>query len=127
MVGKVWKKKDRCGRVETTEPKSVRRYQTQIGWIGEKSQRFTGELPDRRSNVAHLSKEIWSDVRFAAEHRGLTLMELARRAGEPHSDVRGFNPHTSRGLPSTRLAPYAEVLNAVGLRQVPSAHPYSDD
>jgi replicative DNA helicase len=127
IVAKFWKKKDRCWRVEITEPKSVRRYQTQIGWIGEKSQRFTGELPDRRSNVGHLSKEIWSDVRFAAEHRGLTLMEVARRAGEPHSGVRGFNLHTSRGLPSGRLAAYAEVLNEVGLRQVASDDIYWDE
>jgi replicative DNA helicase len=127
IVAKLWKKKDRCWRVEITEPKSVRRYQTQIGWIGEKSQRFTEELPDRRSNVGHLSNEIWSDVRFAAEHRGLTLMEVARRAGEPHSEKRGFNLHTSRGLPSARLAAYAEVLNEVGLRQVASDDIYWDE
>jgi replicative DNA helicase len=127
IVAKLWKKKDRCWRVEITEPKSVRRYQTQIGWFGEKSLRFTEELSDRRSNVGHLSKEIWSDVRFAAEHRGLTLMEVARRAGEPHSGVRGFNLHTSRGLPSARLAAYAEVLNEVGLRQVASDDIYWDE
>src|SRR4030081_1059492 len=72
IVAKLWKKKDRCWRVENTEPASVRRYQTQIGWIGEKSRRFSGDLPNRRSNVGHLSKDIWSDVRFAAEPRGLT-------------------------------------------------------
>jgi replicative DNA helicase len=127
IVAKLWKKKDRCWRVEITEPASVRRYQTQIGWIGEKSRRFTGELPSRRANVGHLSKEIWADVRFAAQHRGLTLMDVARRAGEPHSEVRGFNPHTSRGLPSARLAAYAEVLNEVGLRQIASDEIYWDE
>jgi replicative DNA helicase len=127
IVAKLWKKKDRCWRVEITEPASVRRYQTQIGWIGEKSRRFTGELPSRRANVGHLSKEIWADVRFAAQHRGLTLMDVARRAGEPHSEARGFNPHTSRGLPSARLAAYAEVLNEVGLRQVASDDIYWDE
>jgi replicative DNA helicase len=127
IVAKLWKKKDRCWRVEITEPASVRRYQTQIGWIGEKSRRFTGELPSRRANVGHLSKEIWADVRFAAQHRGLTLMDVARRAGEPHSGARGFNPHTSRGLPSARLAAYAEVLNEVGLRQVASDDIYWDE
>src|SRR5438477_7697589 len=120
IVAKLWKKKDRCWRVEITEPKSVRRYQTQIGWIGEKSRRFTSELPDRRSNVGHLSKEIWQDVRFSADRRGMTMMELARRAGEPHSEARGFNPHTSRGLPSGRLAAYADVLNDFALRQIAS-------
>jgi replicative DNA helicase len=127
IVAKLWKKKDRCWRVEITEPASVRRYQTQIGWIGEKSRRFTGELPSRHANVGHLSKEIWADVRFAAQHRGLTLMDVARQAGEPHSEVRGFNPHTSRGLPSARLAAYAEVLNEVGLRQVASDEVYWDE
>ncbi len=127
IVAKLWKKKDRCWRVEITEPASVRRYQTQIGWIGEKSRRFTRELPTRRSNVGHVSREIWSDVRFAADRRGLTLMEVARRAGEPHSEVQGFNPHTSRGLPSARLAAYAEVLNDFALRQLASDDIYWDE
>jgi replicative DNA helicase len=127
IVAKLWKKKDRCWRVEITEPVSVRRYQTQIGWIGEKSRRFTTELPNRRSNVGHLSKEIWSDVRFSADRRGMTLLELARRAGEPHSEERGFNPHTSRGLPSHRLAAYADVLNDVALRQIASDDIYWDE
>jgi replicative DNA helicase len=127
IVAKLWKKKDRCWRVEITEPASVRRYQTQIGWLGEKSQRFIGELPNRRSNVGHMSKEIWSDVRFAADRRGMTLMEVARRAGEPHSEARGFNPHTSRGLPSARLAAYAEVLNDFALRQLASDDIYWDE
>ena len=127
IVSKLWKKKDRCWRVEITEPKSVRRYQTEIGWIGEKSRRFTTELPDRRSNVGHLSKEIWSDVRFSADRRGLTLMEVARRAGEPHSEVKGFNPHTSRSLPAARFAAYAEVLNDIPLRQLASDDIYWDE
>jgi replicative DNA helicase len=127
IVAKLWKKKDRCWRVEITEPSSVRRYQSQIGWIGEKSRRFTTELPNRRSNVGHLSKEIWSDVRFSADRRGMTLLELARRAVEPHSEKRGFNPHTSRGLPSHRLAAYADVLNDVALRQIASDDIYWDE
>jgi len=127
VVAKLWKKKERCWRVEITEPASVRRYQTQIGWIGEKSRRFIADLPNRRSNVGHLSKEIWSDVRFSADRRGMTLMELARRAGEPHSEARGFNPHTSRGLPSGRLAACADVLNDSALRQVASDDIYWDE
>jgi replicative DNA helicase len=127
IVSKLWKKKDRCWRVEITEPASVRCYQEAIGWIGEKSRRFTGELPDRQSNVGHLSKEIWSDIRFAAEHRGLTLMEVARRAGEPHSGVRGFNLHTSRGITQDRLAAYAAVLHEIGLQQLASEQIYWDE
>jgi len=127
IVAKLWKKKDRCWRVEITEPKSVARYQSAIGWIGEKSARFTGEVSPRRSNVGHLPKEIWSDVRVAAEQRGLTLMDVARRAGERHAEERGYNPHTSRGLPQTRLAAYAEVLDDIALRQFASNDIYWDE
>jgi replicative DNA helicase len=127
IISKLWKKKDRCWRVEITEPKSVARYQSAIGWIGEKSGRFTGELPQRRSNTGHLPTEIWADLRFSAEHRGMTLMEVARRAGEPHSQVRGFNPHTSRGLPQGRLAAYADVLRDSALQQLASDDVYWDE
>jgi replicative DNA helicase len=127
IISKLWKKKDRCWRVGITEPKSVARYQSAIGWIGEKSGRFTGELPQRRSNTGHLPTEIWADLRFSAEHRGMTLMEVARRAGEPHSQVRGFNPHTSRGLPQGRLAAYADVLRDSALQQLASDDVYWDE
>jgi replicative DNA helicase len=127
IVAKLWKKKDRCWRVEITEPKSVACYQSTIGWIGEKSARFTKELTTRRSNVGHLPKEIWADVRFVAERRGLTLMDVARRAGERHAHERGFNPHTSRSLPQMRLAAYAGVLNDIALRQLASDEIYWDE
>ena len=127
IVAKLWKKKDRCWRVEITEPKSVARYQSTIGWIGEKSARFTSEVRPRRSNVGHLPKEIWPHVRFAAEQRGLSLMDVARGAGEPHAEQRGFNPHTKRGLPQARLAAYAEVLHDVGLRHLASGDIYWDE
>jgi replicative DNA helicase len=127
IVAKLWRKRERCWRVEITEPKSVARYQSTIGWIGEKAGRFTDELPLRQSNVGHLPKEIWADVRFSAEQRGMTLMELARRAGEPHSDERGFNPHTSRRLPQTRLAAYADVMRDTALKQLASDDIYWDE
>jgi replicative DNA helicase len=127
IVAKLWKKKDRCWRVEITEPRSVALYQTEIGWIGEKSRRFTGELPARGSNVGHLPKDIWREVRFAAAYRGLSLNDVARRAGEPHAEERGFNPHTSRALPQSRLAAYADVLNDGTLRELASADIYWDE
>jgi replicative DNA helicase len=127
IVAKLWKTKDRCWRVEITEPKSVARYQSAIGWMGEKSGRFTERVGPRRSNVGHLPKEIWSYVRLSADQRGLTLMDVARSAGEPHAEERGFNPHTSRGLPQTRLAAYAEVLEDIGLRQLASNDIYWDE
>jgi replicative DNA helicase len=127
IVAKLWKKKDRCWRVEITEPASVKLYQSAIGWIGEKKLRFVADLPRRRSNVGHLPKEIWTHVKFAAEHRGLTLVEVARRAGELHAEKRGFNPHTSRGLPQWRLAGYADVLREAGLKQLASEEIYWDE
>jgi replicative DNA helicase len=127
IVAKLWKKKDRCWRVEITEPKSVARYQSAIGWIGEKSRRFRAEAARRRSNVGHLPKEIWPYVRLSAVEQGLTLIELARQADEPRSYKRGFNPHTSRGLPQTRLAAYAAVLEDIGLRQLASDDIYWDE
>ena len=127
IVAKLWKKKDRCWRVEITEPESVARYQSAIGWIGEKSRRFTAELARRRSNVGHPPKEIWNLVRESASQQGFNLMDLARRANEPHAEERGFNPHTSRGIPQARLAAYADVLGDLELRQVASSDIYWDE
>jgi replicative DNA helicase len=127
IVAKLWKKKERCWRIEITEPASVARYQSEIGWIGEKSRRFTAELTNRRSNVGHLPKEIWHFVRESASQQGFNLMDLARRANEPHAEERGFNPHTSRGLTQTRLAAYADVLGDLELRQRASSDIYWDE
>jgi replicative DNA helicase len=127
VVAKLWKKKERCWRVEITEPSSVARYQAAIGWIGEKSQRFTEAHVRRRSNTGHLPKEIWRDIRVAAEVRGMSLMEVARRSGERHSDKPGFNLHTARGITQRRLAAYADVLSELGLRQVASHDLYWDE
>ncbi len=54
IVAKLWKKKDRCWRVEITEPVSVDLYQRTIGWIGEKRRRFASEsnLSSRQSGFS---------------------------------------------------------------------------
>jgi replicative DNA helicase len=127
IIAKLWKKKDRCWRVEITEPASVARYQKAIGWIGEKSRRFTQELTSRPSQVGQLPKEIWNYVRDSAGQQGFNLMDLARRANEPHAEERGFNPHTSRGLTQTRLAAYADVLGELDLRRNASSDIYWDE
>jgi replicative DNA helicase len=127
IVAKLWKKKDRCWRVEITEPASVARYQRTIGWIGEKSRRFTSAMSPRRSNLGHLPREIWSSVRESANNQGTNLINVARRAYEPHAEQRGFNLHTSRGLTQTRLAAYADVLGDFDLRQVASSDIYWDE
>ena len=127
IVSKLWKKKDRCWRVEITEPASVDRYQCEIGWIGEKTRRFKAEGHERRSNVGHLPSRIWDHVRQSASHRSLNLMQVARLAGEPHSEERGFNPHINRGLPQARLEAYGVVLEDIRLVQLGSNEIYWDE
>jgi replicative DNA helicase len=127
ILAKLWKKKDRCWRVEITEPASVDLYQRNIGWIGEKSRRFPVSSTYRRGNLGLLPKEIWTEIRAAAEMRGLTLSAVATRAGERGAGERGFNPHTSRGISQGRLANYADVLRDRALAQLASSQIYWDE
>jgi replicative DNA helicase len=127
IVAKLWKKKDRCWRVEITEPRSVELYQQQIGWIGEKGRRFKPHAEPRRSNLGHVPNEIWQDIRVATVDRGLTLTQLALRAGEKGAALRGFNPHTSRKISQGRLANYADVLRDRRLAQLASDQIYWDE
>ena len=127
IIAKLWKKKDRCWRVEITEPASVNVYQRTIGWIGEKSLRFAPTQNYRRGNLGLLPKEIWREIRAAAETRGLTLSTVATLAGERGAGERGFNPHTSRGISQGRLANHADVLRDRALAQLASSQIYWDE
>jgi replicative DNA helicase len=127
IVAKLWKKKDRCWRVEITEPASVDLYQRTIGWIGEKSRRFAPTQNYRRGNLGLLPKEIWTEIRASAGMRGLTLSAVATRAGERGAGERGFNPHTSRGISQGRLANYADALRDRALAQLASSQIYWDE
>jgi replicative DNA helicase len=127
IVAKLWKKKDRCWRVEITEPASVDLYQREIGWIGEKSRRFPVSSNYRRGNLGLLPKEIWTEIRAAAQMRGMTLSAVATRAGERGAGERGFNPHTSRRISQGRLANYADVLRDGALAQLASSQIYWDE
>src|SRR4029077_1658385 len=98
-----------------------------VGWIGEKSRRFTTQSGRRRSNIGHLPKAIWRDLQIAAHERGLTLTEVAIRAGERGAGKRGFSLHTSRGMTQDRLAAYAGVLHETGLQQLASNAIYWDE
>lgn len=118
-------------RVEVTSPDAVRLYQEQIGWIGEKTQRFTGlvrVIPARLSNRGHPPKETWELVRVAARQQGLSMIEIARRSGETTATghLAGYNPHMGRSLPSYRLAAYAAVLNNPQLLTIASPDIYWD-
>jgi len=127
IVAKLWKKKERCWRVEITEPASVERYQQEIGWIGEKSLRFKRFAEPRQSNVGMIPNAIWSDIRSAALNRGLTVAELSVLAGEKGAGRRGFNAHRSRGITQGRLAVYADVLRDRRLSQLASDQIYWDE
>jgi replicative DNA helicase len=127
IVSKLWKKKDRCWRVEITEPESVERYQQEIGWIGEKARRFKRFAEPRRSNLGILPKEIWTDIRESAASRGLTVTQVSVLAGEPGAGKRGFNFHSSRGITPGRLANYADVLRDRRLSQLASDQIYWDE
>jgi len=127
ILSKLWKKKDRCWRVEITEPESVELYQQEIGWIGEKARRFGPKNRWRRGNLGLVPGEVWQEIRSAAKSRGLTLMSLAVHAGEKGAGQRGFNPHASRGITQGRLANYADVLRDRRLSQMASNQIYWDE
>jgi replicative DNA helicase len=127
IIAKLWKKKERCWRVEITEPASVERYQQEIGWIGEKSRRFKRFAEPRQSNVGMLPNAIWRDIREVAKSRGLTISKLSVLAGEKGAGIRGFNPHSSRGITQGRLAVYADVLRDRRLSQLASDQIYWDE
>src|SRR5213080_3308804 len=74
-----------------------------------------------------LPKQIWREIQSATRARGLTMTELAFRAGERGAGDRGFNPHVSRGLPPGRLANYADVLRDRRLSQLSSDQIYWDE
>jgi replicative DNA helicase len=132
IVSKFWQKTEASWRVEITEPESVSIYQREIGWIGEKTTRFTTVGVDlksdgrrRRSNLGHPPQAAWAHVRAAAEQHELTLSEMARRAGEHVSD--GWNPHTARGVPRQRLEAYAAALDDSHLARLASPDLYWDE
>jgi replicative DNA helicase len=127
IVAKLWRKKERCWRVEITEPASVERYQLEIGWIGEKKRRFKRFVEPRKSNVGMVPNAIWRDIRASAAEKGLTISQVSFLAGEKGAGVRGFNLHTSRGITQGRLAVYADVLRDRRLSQLASDQIYWDE
>ena len=127
IVAKLWKKKDRCWRVEITDPASVERYQKEIGWIGEKAHRFKPFDEPRRTNLGVVPKQIWRDVRVSAQDRGLTVAQLSVLAGEKGAGHRGFNAHRNRGITQGRLAVYADILQDRRLSQLASDQIYWDE
>jgi replicative DNA helicase len=119
-------------RVEVTSPDAIRLYQQEIGWFGEKTQRFVGLAPRVRQhpgNAGHAPKEVWPLVMAAARDQRLSMMELARRSGETTKQGKyaGYNPYTQRGLPRHRLVRYGEALGNASLRRLGSPEIYWDE
>jgi replicative DNA helicase len=131
IIAKFYHTKHGAWRVHVTAPEAVRRYQEEIGWIGEKATRFAGlerALPKRLSNIGHPPRETWALVRMAAQTQNLSMIELARRSGETEKVGRfaGYNAHMRRSLPRYRLARYAEMLEDDQLRKLASPDIYWD-
>jgi len=115
VVSTLRQKNPRCWVVCITGRASVERYQREIGWLGEKATRFAGHIypTDRVGNVGHLPRAAWPMVRVAAREAGLSMVEVAQRAGETARAGKygGYNSHTQRGLTVKRAREYARVLN----------------
>ncbi len=131
IVAKLYETTLHAWRVQITDAESVIRYHQEIGWIGEKSERFPSTvraMPSQGSNVGHPPRETWALVRVATQERGWSLSELARNAGETirTGKYAGYNAHTNRTLPGRRLAVYAAVLEAPSLGRIASPDLYWD-
>jgi len=142
VIAKKWAKTAKHGeksfaswRVEITDPGSVLVFNTEIGWIGEKSARFVDDvftlraLPKRASNAGHPPKEAWKHVESACKRAGISLVELARLAGETTATGKygGWNPHKNRSIPAHRLRAYAEALQDARLFRIASPDIYWDE
>ena len=112
IVSRLYRRSERCWRVQITDSESVARYQAEIGWIGEKVGRFPGDLPRFRSNNGHLPNAVWTMVGEAASSRGLSCARLAVLSGERARTTKfeTYNPRTNHGLSQRRLAIFNEVL-----------------
>ena len=132
IVAKFYKTSRDAWRVAVTNPESVKKYQDEIGWLGEKTTRFAEYehvISLRLGNLGHAPKETWKLVRSGAKHEGMALIELARRSGETTKTGKyaGYNPHMQRGIPRYRLAAYAEVLKDTTLQRIASQDVYWDE
>ncbi len=123
IVSKLWRKTDRCWRVEITDTPSVDIYQQHIGWIGEKAQRVYKFREGRHhSQQGQVPAEIWGLIKKLTAEAGLSLGELSRRAGENSSNL-----HTNRRIAQWRLAKYAEVIDSDELRTLANDDIYWDE
>ena len=128
IVSRLYRKSERCWRVQITDSESVARYQAEIGWIGEKAGRFPNDLPQFRSNNGHLPNAVWKLVGQAASARNLSWAKLAVVSGERvrTSKFETYNPRTNHGLSQRRLAIFNEVLDDPRLAALANPELYWD-
>ncbi len=129
---KFYKKSDNVWRVAITNLESVKKYQDEINWIGEKIGRFAAYqhiVSLRIGNIGHAPPETWELVRNGAKREGIALIEMARRGGETTGTGKyaGYNPHAHRSIPRYRLAAYAKVLQDPDLQKIASEDIYWDE
>jgi replicative DNA helicase len=128
IVSGLYRKSERCWRVQITDSESVARYQDEIGWIGEKAGRFPKGLPRFRSNNGHLPTSVWPRVSQAASTRGYSWGKLAVASGERvrTSKFETYNPWTNHGLSQWRLAIFNQVLEDPRLTALANPELYWD-
>ena len=131
IVSKFYQTKAGAWKVQITSAPDIKKYQEEIGWIGEKTTRFadyTIKVAPRLSNVGHAPAAIWEMVKAAAQLRELTLIELARQSSETTKSGKfsGYNAHIRRSVPHYRLAAYARILEHDGLLRAASPDIYWD-
>jgi replicative DNA helicase len=128
IVARLYRKSERCWRVQITDSESVARYQAEIGWIGEKVGRFPTDLPQFRSNNGHLPAAVWNMVGTAAAMQGLGWSKLAVLSGEraQTSKYETYNPRTNHGLSQRRLGIFNEVLEDWWLSELANPEVYWD-
>jgi len=128
IVSRLYRKSERCWRVQITDSESVAQYQAEIGWIGEKAGRFPKDLPRFRSNNGHLPVVVWTMVGQAAAMQGLGWAKLAVLSGERSHTSRfeSYNPRTNHGLSQRRLGIFNEVLEDWWLSELANPELYWD-
>jgi replicative DNA helicase len=128
IVSRLYRKSERCWRVQITDSEAVARYQAEIGWIGDKAGRFPKDLPQFRGNNGHLPAAVWKFVGEAASTRHLSWAKLAVASGERvrTSKFETYNPRTNHGLSQRRLAIFNEVLEDPQLAALANPELYWD-
>jgi len=128
VLSRLYRKSERCWRVQITDSESVATYQREIGWIGEKTARFASDLPTFRRNNGHLPLFVWNMVGTAAAMQGLGWSKLAVLSGERSrtSKFETYNPRTNHGLSQRRLGIFNEVLEDWWLSELANPELYWD-